>query len=36
MDHSAATLDHFGEPAREREDVLGFFSSLRGDVVDAT
>ena len=29
MHHSAATLDHFGVPARERDDVLGFFSSLR-------
>jgi hemoglobin len=34
MEHSAATLDHFQVPQREREDVLGFFNSLRGDVVE--
>jgi hemoglobin len=34
MQHSAATLDHFGVPARERDDVLGFFASLRGDIVE--
>jgi hemoglobin len=35
MQHSAATLDHFGVPAREREDVLGFFASLKDDIVEA-
>jgi hemoglobin len=35
MEHSEATLDHFGVPAREREEVLGFFTSLKGDVVEA-
>jgi hemoglobin len=34
MEHSAATLDHFQVPPREREDVLGFFKSLKGDVVE--
>jgi hemoglobin len=34
MEHSAATLAHFEVPPREREDVLGFFSSLKGDVVE--
>jgi hemoglobin len=34
MEHSAATLDHLGVPARERADVLGFFASLRGDIVE--
>jgi hemoglobin len=35
MLHAAATLDHFGVPQREREDVLGFFASLRTDIVEA-
>ena len=34
MEHSAATLDHFGVPAREREEVLGFFESLKGEIVE--
>jgi hemoglobin len=34
MQHSAATLAHFGVPERETEDVLGFFASLRDDVVE--
>jgi hemoglobin len=34
MHHSEATLDHFGVPARERGEVLSFFSSLREDVVE--
>jgi hemoglobin len=34
MEHSPATLAHFEVPPREREDVLGFFSSLKGDVVE--
>ena len=34
MEHSEATLDHFGVPARERADVLGFFESLKGDIVE--
>jgi hemoglobin len=34
MEHSAATLDHFEVPPREREDVLDFFSSLKGEIVE--
>jgi hypothetical protein len=33
--HSAATLDHLDVPAREKEEVLGFFTSLRGEIVEA-
>ncbi len=34
MRHSAATLDHFGVPARETQEVLEFFENLRSDIVD--
>jgi hemoglobin len=34
MRHAGATLDHFDVPQRERDDVLGFFTSLRDDVVE--
>jgi len=34
MHHSEATLDHFGVPARERDEVLGFFTSLKNDIVE--
>jgi hemoglobin len=34
MRHAAATLDNFGVAQRERDEVLGFFQSLRKDVVD--
>ena len=34
MRHAAATLDHFGVAPRERDDVLGFFTSLKNDVVE--
>jgi hemoglobin len=34
MEHSEATLDHFGVPAREREEVLGFFTSLKAEIVE--
>ena len=34
MRHSADTLDHFAVPPREKEEVLAFFSSLRGDIVE--
>ena len=34
MRHSAATLDHFGVASRERDDVLGFFDSLKNDIVE--
>jgi hemoglobin len=35
MRHSAATLAHFGVPERETQEVLDFFSSLKGDIVEA-
>ena len=35
MQHAAATLDHFGVPAREKDEVLAFFASLKADVVEA-
>jgi hemoglobin len=35
MHHARATLDHFGVPQREQEDVLGFFATLKDDVVEA-
>ena len=35
MEHSTAMLDHLSVPAREREEVLAFFTSLKGDVVEA-
>ena len=34
MRHATATLDHFEVAAREREEVLAFFSSLKGEVVE--
>ena len=34
MEHSAATLDHFGVPARERDEVLAFFTSLKEEIVE--
>ncbi len=34
MRHAGATLDHFGVPAREREEVLAFFTSLKGEIVE--
>jgi hemoglobin len=34
MRHSAAMLDHFGVVGREKEEVLAFFESLKGDVVE--
>lgn len=34
MRHSRATLEHFDVPARETEEVLAFFSSLRGEIVE--
>jgi hemoglobin len=36
MEHAEATLDHFSVPAREREDVLSFFTSLKGEIVEVT
>ena len=34
MRHAGATLAHFEVHQREREEVLGFFTSLRDDVVE--
>jgi hemoglobin len=34
MHHAAATLDYFGVAEQEKEEVLGFFTSLRTDVVE--
>jgi hemoglobin len=34
MRHSTATLDHFGVPAREKEEVLAFFTGLKGEIVE--
>ena len=35
VEHAEAMLDHFNIPARERGEVLGFFASLKADVVEA-
>ena len=35
MRHATATLDHFEVPAREKDEVLAFFASLRGEIVQA-
>lgn len=32
--HATASLEHFNVPGRETEEVLGFFQSLRGDIVE--
>jgi hemoglobin len=34
MEHAVATLAHFGVPARETDEVLAFFTSLKGEVVE--
>ena len=34
MRHAAATLGEFAVPARERDEVLAFLTSLRGDIVE--
>jgi len=34
MQHTAATLDHFEVPARERDEVLSFVTSLKTDIVE--
>lgn len=33
--HVVATLDHFGLPAREKDDVLAFIESTKKDIVEA-
>jgi hemoglobin len=32
MTHSAATLDHFAVPAKEKDEVLAFFAGLQTEV----
>jgi hemoglobin len=34
MEHSVATLNHFGVPEREAGEVLGFFTSLKNEIVE--
>ena len=34
MDHAAAMLDHFEVPQREKTEVLEFFESLKGEIVE--
>ena len=36
MFHLNATLDHFQVPAAEKEAVVGFVQSTKGDVVEVT
>ena len=35
MRHSKATLEHLNVPAQETTEVLGFFDSLKKDIVEA-
>ncbi len=34
MRHATATLDHLAVPTREKGEVLAFFTSLEGEIVD--
>jgi hemoglobin len=34
MHHAAATLDHFAVPAKEKDEVLAFFTSLKAEIVE--
>ena len=34
MRHAAATLDHFGVPSSEKDEVLAFFASLQTEIVE--
>ena len=34
MRHATATLEHFGVPGQEQEDVLAFFASLKDEIVE--
>jgi hemoglobin len=34
MRHAAATLDHFGVPSPEKDEVLAFFASLKTEIVE--
>ena len=35
LTHVNATLDHFEDPAAQKEAVIGFIQSTKGDVVEA-
>jgi hemoglobin len=35
MRHAAATLDYFAVPQREKDEVLTFFVSLKGEIVES-
>ena len=35
MRHAAATLDHFGVPSPEKDEVLAFFASLKSEIVES-
>jgi hemoglobin len=35
MHHAAATLDHFAVPAKEQDEVLAFFTSLKAEIVES-
>ena len=34
MRHAAATLEHLEVPAREKAEVLDFFTSVKGEIVE--
>jgi hemoglobin len=34
MRHATLTLDHFQVPAKEKDEVLAFFTGLKGDIVE--
>jgi hemoglobin len=34
MRHAAATLDHFGVPTQEKDEVLAFFAGLEAEIVE--
>ena len=36
MKHAAATLDHFGVPEQEKNEVVAFFTSLKGEIVETS
>ena len=35
MRHAAATLDHFDVPAKEKDEVLAFFTSLKAEILES-
>jgi hemoglobin len=34
LEHTSAMLDHLEVPAREQEEILSFFASLKGEIVE--